>query len=75
MNTIEKEANELVSELEQNNNVNNVWLSHTDCHYAEVCVEYNDRTLPIGFLQVVSNYGDLHIEGTVGNKTQLTVLL
>ena len=75
MNTLEKEANEIVSELEKNNEVNDVWVAEVGVGHADVCVEYNERRLPIGFLEFVSDYGDLYVEGTNGRKTELTIQL
>jgi len=69
----EEEVNELMSELEKNNNIIEAWVSQTGPCWADVCVVYSKRKLPMGFLDIVSEHGDLYIEGTNGEQTELTI--
>ena len=71
----EKEINELVSELKKNDDIIEVWTSEIGASWADVCVVYSRRQLPTGFLEVVSEYGDLYVEGTNGEQTELTIQL
>ena len=75
MKTAEQEAYELVEKLEGNSEIIDVWVGDIPVGGADVCVLYGRRRLPMGFLEVVSDYGDLYIEGTDGKKTELTIQL
>ena len=71
----EKEIDKLVSELKKNDDVIEVWTSEIGTSWADVCVVYSRRQLPTGFLGLVSEYGDLYVEGTNGEQTDLTIQL
>ena len=71
----EKEIDKLVSELKKKDDVIEVWTSEIGGSWADVCVVYSRRQLPMGFLELVSGYGDLYVEGTNGEQTELTIQL
>jgi len=71
----EEEVNELVFELEKNDDIIEAWVSQIGASWADVCVVYSKRKLPMGFLELVSEHGDLYIEGTNGEQTELTIQL
>lgn len=61
-------VNELPDEWE-------AWVAGVDVHYAEVCIAIPQRELPAGFLETVSQYGDLRIEGVDGETVETTVFI
>ena len=75
MQTAEQKAYELVEKFEDNSEIIDVWMGDIRVGGEDVCILYGRRRLPMGFLEVVSDYGDLYIEGTDGKKTELTIQL
>jgi len=62
-NKNENKAQELKEKLLADPHVIDVCVSHIDVHVANLCILYDRQELPAGFLEVVSEYGDLRIEG------------
>lgn len=67
----EKQAQALVNELSENYEA---WVGDVDVHYAEVCI-LAPREMPMGLVEVISNYGDMRVEGVRENKAEVSVLI
>lgn len=73
MNVTEKAARALVEELGDNYEA---CVGDVDVHYAEVNI-VAPKELPNGFLEVVSHYGDMRVEGIrqETDEVELSVLI
>lgn len=74
MNT-EQAANELIGELEENTTVSEAWISDSGASWINVCVLFNQRKIPMKTMELISEYGDLRIEGTDGEHIETVVFL
>lgn len=69
------DAEDLIEKLIENSTVTEAWISDSGGSWINVCVLFNQRKIPMYTLELISEYGDLRIEGTDGEKVQAIVYM